>query len=62
VTLNRSATLTINGQNVTASLVSIDYPFDFIVLQPVARLVNPRATAGTSLTMHASALMRNEAQ
>jgi hypothetical protein len=42
--------------------VSIDYLSDFMVLQPVARLVAPISTAGHSLVMRASALMRNEAQ
>jgi Flp pilus assembly protein TadG len=62
VHVNRNASLTINGQTVTASEVTIDYPFDFIALQPVARLVNRASQAGQPVTMHASALMRNEAQ
>jgi Flp pilus assembly protein TadG len=62
ITVNRAATLTINGKAVTASAVSIDYPFDFVVLQPVARLVSPGARTGNSVTMHASSVMRNEAQ
>ncbi len=62
VNLNRNATLSINGQPVTASLVTVDYPFTFIVLGPVARIVDPSSGAGGSLTMRATALMRNEAQ
>ncbi|MFB3854332.1 MAG: TadE/TadG family type IV pilus assembly protein [Vicinamibacterales bacterium] len=62
VTLNRNATLTINGQPVTASLVTVDYPFNFIVLKPVARLIAPATSLGSPLTMRATALMRNEAQ
>jgi len=62
VTLNRNATISINGQPVTASLVTVDYPFTFIVLRPVARLVDPASGAGGSITMRATALMRNEAQ
>ncbi len=45
------------------STVTISYPFQFIVLQPVANLVTGGAAAsGTmeSLTMHATATMRNE--
>jgi hypothetical protein len=47
---------------VSASLVSIDYPFSFIVLQPVARLVAPTTSLGGAVVMHAQALMRNETQ
>jgi hypothetical protein len=42
------------------SRVTITYPFNFIVLQPVARLVVRSSTAGAPITMQASALMRNE--
>ena len=48
------------GVTATASRVSVDYPFRFIVLQPVARLVVRGSTAGTPLTMTATAVMRNE--
>lgn len=44
----------------TASQVQINYPFAFMVLNPVVRLVAPRSTVGAPITMHASALMRNE--
>lgn len=45
----------------TASRVTINYPFNFIVLNPVARLVRPASTVGSgTLNMQASALMRNE--
>jgi Flp pilus assembly protein TadG len=60
VTVNRNATVTVNGTGVSATQVTIAYPFDFIVLQPVAKLINPGSTTGQSLTMQASALMRNE--
>jgi Flp pilus assembly protein TadG len=61
VTVNGNATITVNGQPVSASRVTIDYPFDFIMLKPVARLIpGSPGTLGNSLTMQASALMRNE--
>ena len=44
----------------TASRVTISYPFNFMVLNPVARLVRPTTSLGGALTMQASALMRNE--
>ena len=62
VNVNRSATITVNGAPVSASEVTIDYPFSFIVLQPVARLVSPGTSVGGPLTMRAQAVMRNESQ
>ena len=61
VDVNRSASFTVNGNPVSASQVSIDYPFSFIVLNPVVRLVTPsNTTTGAPITMRSSALMRNE--
>jgi Flp pilus assembly protein TadG len=62
VDVNRSATMDVNGRAVSVSQVSIDYPFSFIVLQPVARLVAPTTSLGGAVVMHAQALMRNETQ
>ena len=56
VSLNRNVSL---GAN-TASRITVDYPFQFIVLNPVVRLVTPSSTTGAPLTMQAVALMRNE--
>jgi Flp pilus assembly protein TadG len=44
----------------TASRVTVNYPFQFMVLNPVAKLVRSNATVGAPLTMQSSALMRNE--
>jgi Flp pilus assembly protein TadG len=44
----------------TASQVQINYPFAFMVLNPVVKLVVPSSTLGAPITMHASALMWNE--
>jgi Flp pilus assembly protein TadG len=41
--------------------VTIDYPFEFIVFQPIAQLVVSGSMTGAPITMHATALMRNEA-
>lgn len=60
VDVNRTTSMTVNGAAVSASQVTIDYPFTFIVLQPVARLVSPGTSVGGPLTMRAQALMRNE--
>jgi Flp pilus assembly protein TadG len=60
VSVNSSATITVNGVAVPASQVTVDYPFNFIVLQPVARLVTPSTSLGSAVTMRAEAVMRNE--
>jgi Flp pilus assembly protein TadG len=57
VTIMRSVALT--GAD-TGSQVQIDYPFEFMVLQPVIQLVTPGSTTGAPITMHSVALMRNE--
>lgn len=62
VNVDRAVPIMVNGMPQTASEVVIDYPFTFVALQPLARLVDPSATAGSPLTMQARALMRNEAQ
>lgn len=44
----------------TASSVTVNYPFQFIVLNPVARLVSSSSKVGNALTLQAVVLMRNE--
>jgi len=44
----------------TASRVTVNYPFEFMVLNPVVRLVTPTSTTGENITMTAMTLMRNE--
>jgi Flp pilus assembly protein TadG len=62
VTVDKNATLQLSGSTVTASEVTVQYPFDFVVLQPIAQLVNAGSGQQGSLTMVASAVMRNESQ
>jgi Flp pilus assembly protein TadG len=62
VDVDNNATLTVGGATFGASLVTVDYPFEFMVLQPVARMVVPGTSTGEAITMRATALMRNEAQ
>lgn len=62
VDVNRSASLDLSGRTVPASQVTIDYPFTFILLQPIARLVAGGTSVGSALTMRAQAVMRNESQ
>jgi Flp pilus assembly protein TadG len=61
VVVNKTATINAAGTNISASLVTVDYPFTFIMLQPVVRLVAPGATVGGPITMRATSIMRNEA-
>jgi Flp pilus assembly protein TadG len=44
----------------TASSVEVKYPFDFMVLKPVVRLISPSDELGGRITMKAKTLMRNE--
>ena len=60
IVVTRNNTIAIGIGTATASRVTINYPFTFMVLQPVAQLVSSSSTMGTPLTMTASALMRNE--
>lgn len=62
VTVDQAASLVVNGTTLGASKVIVDYPFEFVVLQPVARLVVPATNTGEAITMRATSLMRNEAQ
>jgi hypothetical protein len=60
-----SATITVTsdvaiGATGSGTQVSIAYPFEFIVLQPVANLVASGTGNLDALTMQAQALMRNE--
>ena len=61
VNVDKGGSINVAGTAVSASLVTVDYPFTFIMLQPVVRLVAPGATVGGPLTMRATAIMRNEA-
>ena len=44
----------------TASRVEIALPFNFMVLNGIAKMFNKSSSLGTPLTMHAVSLMRNE--
>jgi len=50
------------GKTATASLVTVNYPFKFIVLHPIAQLFSQSTTMGNDITMSTSAEMRNESQ
>jgi Flp pilus assembly protein TadG len=48
------------GATAAASSVTVSYPFEFMVLQPIAQLVVKGSKAGAPLTMGATAVMRIE--
>jgi Flp pilus assembly protein TadG len=63
VTINPAATVGIGGgATAAATVVTISYPYQFSVLQPVASLVVSGSTVGAPMSMTASAKMRNESQ
>ena len=57
IQVNRNVTLTGAG---TASTVTITYPFEFMMLNPIVRMIVPASTTGAPITLTASTLMRNE--
>ena len=59
IVLNRNTAMT--GTASTASNVQVNYPFEFMVLNPVIRLIRPTdTTTGAPITLTAATLMRNE--
>jgi Flp pilus assembly protein TadG len=63
IAVNPNAIVSIGGgATASASLVTVSYPFQFMVLQPVARLLVSGSTLGAPVTLTASAEMRNESQ
>ena len=49
-----------SGATANTSVVTVTYPFSFVVLQPVASLVVRGSTLGSAVTLTARAEMRNE--
>src|SRR6516164_661526 len=63
VSVNQSATVTVGTGTATASTVTVSYPFSFVVLDPIARLVNSGPNNfGTAFSLSSTSEMRNEAQ
>ena len=62
VSVNTTATIPMGGATVSASVVTVTYPFQFIVLGPVARLVVSDSTMGAPIVLTAASEMRNETQ
>ena len=62
ITVDRNVVIPVGAGTATASRVTVAYPFAFVVLQPVARLIVSGSTVGAPLTLSALSEMRNEAQ
>lgn len=60
VSIDRNQPIDIGPASTTASQVTVNYPFSFIVLGPIAELATGQEWTNDSLTMVASATMRNE--
>lgn len=58
ITVVTDAAVTMSGNAVSASQITIAYPYSFMVLNPVMQLI--ASDVGTPITMTASAQMRNE--
>jgi Flp pilus assembly protein TadG len=62
VTVNQTNTLAVGAGTASSSVVTVNYPFSFLVMNPVANLVVNGSAVGTPLTLTAAAEMRNEGQ
>ena len=60
ILISRNVVISIGGANTSASRVTVNYPFEFMVLHPIAGLVVPGTDVGEPITMSVSATMRNE--
>jgi Flp pilus assembly protein TadG len=57
-----TASFPMGAATVSASVVTVNYPFQFAVLGPVARLVAPSSQIPGAITLTAASEMRNETQ
>src|SRR6476659_11222191 len=60
IVIQRSIPVSYGAGTATGSKVTVNYPYHFMVLNGVARLVVSNTTLGSDFTMAASATMRNE--
>ena len=63
IVVNQGASVSLGATTASASVVTVNYPFSFMMLNPVVRLItSDSGLGGAPLTLTASAQMRNEAQ
>lgn len=60
ISIQRSVAVSYGTGTATGSKVTVSYPYHFMVLNGVAKLVVKNTTLGSDFTMAASATMRNE--
>jgi Flp pilus assembly protein TadG len=61
ITVQSNAQIIMSGNPVSASQITVAYPFNFMLLNPIMQLIVRGSRVGAPITMTASALMRNEA-
>jgi Flp pilus assembly protein TadG len=62
VDVDTTATMAMGAGIVSSSVVTVNLPFQFMVLGPVARLVVSNSTMGAPIVLSAASQMRNETQ
>ena len=62
IDVDQDVDISIGATTAKASVVTVNYPFSFMVLEGVVKLVDSDSTTGDDFTMTASAEMRNESQ
>ena len=62
ISVNQNTPVAVGAGTAATSLITVNYPFSFIVLNPVANLVMHGSMMGDPITLTASVEMRNEAQ
>jgi Flp pilus assembly protein TadG len=60
ISIQRNASISYGSGTATGSKVSVSYPYKFMVLNGIAKLVVSDTTVGSDFTMATSATMRNE--
>jgi Flp pilus assembly protein TadG len=60
VVIDHTQTVSIGTGTAPATQITVNYPFSFMFLNPVATLVTKGSTLGGAFTMSTKALMRNE--
>jgi Flp pilus assembly protein TadG len=60
ITIQRNATISYGTGTATGSKVTVNFPYKFMVLNGIAKLVVSGTTLGSDFTMATSATMRNE--
>jgi Flp pilus assembly protein TadG len=61
INVQSNAQIIMSGNPVSASQITVSYPFNFMLLNPIMQLIVRGSRVGAPITMTASALMRNEA-